>query len=165
MYQFIHDKTLKNKLTIKKLADYFSQSGIINPKRLGIILVGLQKYFKEDYISSLHILVPQFEGLFLEIAQHCGIDIVALDQKQGAISTRTKALSEYYLESEEFKKIFGEDFCRQLKFVLFEQMGYRLRHKIAHGEIAPEECNFPNATLIIYFYLVLLARVSTTAEK
>jgi hypothetical protein len=33
MYQFIHDKTLKNKLTIKKLADYFSQSGIINPKK------------------------------------------------------------------------------------------------------------------------------------
>lgn len=163
MYMLINDKAIKNKLDWKELNDYFSNSGIIDQDQLKIISVGLQKYFEKDYISTLHILVPQFEALFLKLAQKCGIDIIALDQKMDT-ATRTRTLSEYHLDSEEFKNLFGEDFCRQVKFILFELLGYKLRHKIAHGEIKPEECNSRNANLIIYLYLVLLSR-ATPIEK
>lgn len=149
----------KNKLTFKKLSDYFSKSKIIDSKKLEIILVGLERYFKKDYVSAMHILVPQFEAVLLDIAQRCGIDIVALDPKMDT-ATRTRVLSEHHLESSEFINLFGEDFCRQVKFILFEPLGYKIRHKIAHGEISPEACNFRNANLILYLYLVLLARVS-----
>lgn len=106
----------------------------------------------------MHILVPQFEAVFLDLSESCGIDIVALDQRLG-IATRTKTLSDRYLSSEEFVKIWGEDFCQQIKFVLFEPLGYKLRHKVAHGEILEEECNFQNVVLIIYFFLVLLGKI------
>jgi len=159
IYELIENKPNGNNLTTDALLDYFNNFRIIEEENLKIISVGLQKYFDRDYISSLHILVPQFESVFLKISESCGIDIVALDQKQG-IATRTKTLSEYYLDSEEFKKIWGEDFCRQIKFILFEQLGYKIRHKIAHGEITKEECNSQNTTLILYFYLVLLSRAS-----
>ena len=49
----------------------------------------------------------------------------------------------------EFK---GEDFCEQIKYVLFDPLGYKLRHKIAHGEIELAECNQLNTGLIIYFF-------------
>ena len=145
-------------LNLIDLKDYFSNSNLIPKENLEVILIGLDRYFTEDYVSCLHILVPQFEALILSIAQKCGINTITLNSKE--ISTRTSTLSMYHFESEEFQKIFGEDFCRQLKFVLFEELGYRLRHKIAHGEISLSECNFSNATLILYFYLVLLARIT-----
>ncbi len=154
IYELMENKPNENSLTVDALLDYFNNSKIIEEGNLKIISVGLQKYFDKDYISALHILVPQFESVFLKISERCGIDIVALDQKQG-ITTRTKTLSEYYLDSDEFKRVWGKDFCRQIKFILFEQLGYKIRHKIAHGEITKEECNFQNTTLILYLYLVL----------
>lgn len=163
IYELMKNKPNGNNLTIDSLLDYFNNSRIIEERNLKIISVGLKKYFDRDYISVLHILVPQFESIFLKISGRCGIDIVALDQKQG-IATRTKILSEYYLDSDEFKIVWGKDFCRQIKFILFEQLGYKLRHKIAHGEITKEECNFQNTTLILYLYLVLLSRVNIKSE-
>lgn len=153
-FMLIKDK----KLTLQNLDEYFTNSELFSPDQLKIIKVGLERYFKEDYISALHILVPQFESFFLEIAKRFGINVVALDTKVD-IATRTIILSENHLDSDEFKKIFGENFCRQIKFILFEPMGYKIRHKIAHGEIRFGECNFSNTTLIIYLYLVLLGRI------
>lgn len=164
MYMLINNDKAKNKLTFKKLSSYFSKSKVIDPKKLEIILVGLERYFKKDYISAMHILIPQFEAVLLDIAQRCGIDIVALDPKMDT-ATRTRVLSEHHLESSEFINLFGEDFCRQVKFILFEPLGYKLRHKIAHGEINPKECNFRNTNLIIYLFLVLLARVEIKNKK
>lgn len=147
-----------------QLSNYFSNSEIFEKENLDIILVGLEKYMEEDYVSALHVLVPQFEAVFLKLSEKMGIDIVALDQKRG-VSTRTKVLSENYLDSEGFTKVWGEDLCRQIKFILFEQMGYKLRHKIAHGEIKKNECNFGNTTLILYLYLVLIARIEVKHEN
>lgn len=154
----MNNKTSKNKLTFKKLSKYFQSRDIVSPEQMNIIDIGLKQYFKDDYTSALHILVPQFEALFLSVAQKCGIDTVAIDKKRD-LATRTAILSEHHLDSDEFKQSFGEDFCRQVKFILFEPLGYKLRHKIAHGEITSEECNYRNANLIVYLYLVLLARV------
>lgn len=148
----------KIKMNIESLSSYFEKTEILNDNNLNIIKQGLERYFKKDYISSLHILIPQFESAFLDVSEKCGIDIVALDQKLG-ISTRTKTLSDRYLSSKEFTDIWGEDYCQQIKFILFEQLGYKLRHKIAHGEIQKEECIFSNSTLIIYLFLVILGRV------
>jgi hypothetical protein len=164
IHEIMENNSNDNNLNIKNLSEYFSDSGIFEETNLKIILVGLQKYFDKDYISALHILVPQFENVFLKMSEELGIDIVALDQRQG-LSTRTRVLSEMHLDSEEFKKVWGEDFCRQLKFVLFEPMGYKIRHKVAHGEIQPSECNFENVTLVLYFYLVLLGRISKKANE
>ena len=164
LYMLINSKSPKNKLGLKELKDHFSNSGIMDSDQPKIISVGLQRYFEKDHVSALHILVPQFEGIFLGLAQKLGIDIVALDQKMD-IATRTKTLSDYHLDSEEFRNIFGEDFCKQIKFVLFEPLGYKLRHKIAHGEIKHIEFNFRNANLILYLYLVLISRSHTSEKK
>lgn len=153
-YMLIKDK----KITSRSLPKYFSQSKLFNYNQLKIITVGLKHYLKEDYVSALHILIPQFEAFLLSIAQQFQLNVVAHDKKGEDISTRTITLSETHLDDKEFNKVFGKNFCRQVKFVLFEQMGYKLRHKIAHGDIKVEECNFQNTTLVLYLYLYLLGR-------
>lgn len=156
--ELIANESNNNRLNLQELSKYFSESRLFDPDNLKIINIGLERYFSGDHVSAMHILVPQFEAVFLKLSEKLGIDIVALERDQ-ALSTRTKVLSESSLDSEAFKKVWGEDLCRQVKFILFEPMGFKLRHKIAHGEIDPEECNFQNSTLVLYLYLVLIARV------
>lgn len=164
MYMLINGNPYGKMMNIEEISDYFSKSELFTPNQLKIVLVGIKKYYEEDYISALHILVPQFESFLLSIAKQLGISTVALDTTVDT-ATRTKVLSERDFDSEDFIKIFGEDFCRQIKFVLFEPMGYKLRHKVAHGEIAPAECNFQNTTLVLYLYFVILGRVGIKKSK
>lgn len=140
----------------------FLESGKLIPEDdLKIIRTGMDAFFKEDYISALHILVPRLESLFLHLSKGLGIDTIGLNSGK-EISTQTKTLSETHLDSSAFKDVWGEDLCEQLNFVLFRPLGYKLRHKIAHGEITTKECNFSNATLVLYFYIVILSRVRRT---
>lgn len=141
----------------ENLSAYFKASGVFPERNLKIISVGLGRYFAEDFVSAIHILTPQFENVFLFISEKCGIDVIALDSGKD-ISTHTKTLSAGDLSSEPFQKVWGKDLCEQLKFTLFDPLGYKLRHKVAHGEIVLEECSSSVANLILYFYLVLAAR-------
>lgn len=156
MYILIHKNSPGENLTFEDVSEYFSNADL-NEKNLKIIIIGIQKYFEEDYVSAMHILVPQFESFLLNIAQKEGLNVIALDRKKD-LATKKITLSDHHLDSDEFKNLFGVDFCQQIKFILFDPLGYKIRHKIAHGEITPGECNFQNTTLIFYLYLVLLTK-------
>jgi hypothetical protein len=112
----------------------------------------------------LHILIPKLEALFLNLSEKLGIDVIGLNREK-EISTQTKTLSETHLDSPAFKNVWGEDLCEQLNFVLFRPLGYKLRHKVAHGEILFGECNYSSATLILFFYIMLLARIKRNTPK
>lgn len=155
LFQELKEKKGLNKESFIK---YLKDTKIFPEDFLIIMEVGIERYFAGDYISALHIFIPQFESVFLSLSEKLGIDIVALNQT-AEISTRTKVLSDRHLSSESFVKVWGEDLCKQVEFILFEPMGYKLRHRIAHGEIRAEECNLANTTLMLYLFLVLSARI------
>jgi len=148
----------------ESLLIYLRSKGIFPENNLGVIAIGVSRYFVQDYVSALHILTPQFENVFLFISERLGIDIVALNRGK-EVSTQLKTLSAEHLGSETFQSKWGRDFCEQIKFVLFEPLGYMLRHKIAHGQITKEECTPQMANLILYFYLVLAARIGTKEQQ
>ncbi len=157
--------SLKEKgLDKENFISYLRSSGIFPENNLKLIEVGIDKYLNNDYVSAIHILIPQFEGVFLYISEKLGIDIVSLNRGK-EISTQIKTLSSEYLSSEKFQNKWGRDFCEQIKFVLFEPLGYTLRHKVAHGQISIQECNLSNSNLILYFFLVLAGRVGVKFEN
>lgn len=143
----------------KNLAAYLESKKIFPKNNLDIISTGINRYFANDYISALHILIPQFENVFLSISEKLGVDIVALNSGKD-ISTRLKILSAEYLNSEIFQIKWHRDFCEQIKFVLFDPLGYMLRHKVAHGQITTKECTLQMTNLILYFFLVLASRIN-----
>jgi hypothetical protein len=146
------------KLNPKDLIIQFKNKNLISEGDLEIIRNGIEAYFEKNYVSALHILVPKLESLFLNLSEKLGVDIISLNSGK-EISTKTRTLSEFHLDSPAFKKVWGEDLCEQLNFVLFRPLGYKLRHKIAHGEINIDECNCSNASLILFFYITLLFRI------
>lgn len=165
----IFDKIMDEKLNIQNLSEYFKSKNIFNEKFLKILNVAIERFFDGDYISTLHILVPKFEKVFLDLTQVIGenIDTIASriqEREKDKIWTQDKILSEVFLKNEDVKKIWGEDFCEQIIFVFLSQLGYKLRHKIAHGYSKLEELNFQNSILVLYLYLVLAARIKKTEK-
>ena len=147
-------------LDSNKFYEYLNKSNIFTDNSLSIIKIGIDRYFTDDYISAIHILIPQFENAFLRISETFGVDIIALNQST-EVSTRTRVLSENLLSKQELQNLWGPDFCEQIKFVLLDPLGYKLRHKVAHGEISLEECNKNNIELLLYFYIVLINKISS----
>ena len=142
----------------ESLVAYLRGRGTFPENNLAIIATGINRYFAHDYVSALHILIPQFENVFLFISERLGIDIIALNRGKD-ISTQLKTLSVEHLNSEAFQNKWHRDFCEQIKFVLFEPLGYVLRHKIAHGQITVAECTPQMTNLVLFFFLVLAARI------
>jgi|694.fasta_scaffold31648_5 hypothetical protein len=158
MYMLVYGNKYGEKLLFKDVKQYFSSSNHLSKERNQIVSQGIKCYLKKDYVSAIHILVPQFEGFLIDVVKSRGFNTVALDNTD-LTATRTFTLSERDFDSEFFKNLLGEDFCMQCKFILFEQMGFRLRHKIAHGEVHLSECNFMNTTLILFLYLAVIAKL------
>ena len=155
----------RKQMDAQELYEYIEQQKTFDPRSLPIIKIGVERYFSSDYVSAIHILVPQFESTFLRLSKRLGIDVIAMKTGSGTdISTATRTLSEKHLDSVEFTKVWGEDFCEQIKQALFEPLGGKLRHKVAHGEINPNECIQENVELILYFFLVLSGRIERKQE-
>lgn len=166
----IFNKIMDEKLNIQNLSEYFKSKGIFREDFLKILDVAIERFFNGDYISTLHILVPKFEKVFLDLTQVIGknADIITSRTQKGEkdkVWTQDKTLGEDFLKNEDVRKIWGEDFCEQIIFVFLSQIGYKLRHKIAHGYSKLDELNFQNSVLVFYFYLVLAARIKKAENK
>lgn len=157
-------KPIFNELINKKwldktsLMNFLTKKNLFDKNSVGIIETGIERYFNSDYISALHILVPQLERFFMHLSQLLGLDITSL-MEDDDIAIQNKILSIWHLDSDEFINVWGIDLCQHLKYVFYDQLGYKLRHKIAHGEIDYAECNFDNATLVVYFFIALVSRI------
>ncbi len=148
----------KKGLTADTLYKYLEEKHTFPKDSLPIIKIGLERYFSNDFVSSIHILIPQFENVLLQISEKLGFDIIALNRSAKA-STSTRVMSEILLSDEKFQKSWGRDFCEQVKYVLLSPLGFKLRHKVAHGEITLEECNQMTNELIIHLMLILAGRI------
>lgn len=159
----IFHEIMDEKLNTVNLIDYFRSKEIFSKDFLSFFYVAIERFFSGDYVSTLHILVPQFESVFLNLTQkldkNANVVIAKVqDGEKEKIWTQDKTLSEDFLRSENIKKIWGEDFCEQIIFVFLSQLGLKLRHKVAHGYAKPEECNFSNSVLVLYFFLVFATK-------
>lgn len=165
----IFARLMECKMTAEQLANYLESKKIFSEDTSKIIRAGIERFFAEDYVSALHILVPRFEGAFLDLTELISdVDIVASRKQNGSsdqVWTQDRTLGEHFLKDEDVRKVWGEDFCEQLIFTFFSSLGKKLRHKIAHGYSETKELNFGNCVLVLYFFLVIAARANDKQKK
>jgi hypothetical protein len=94
--------------------------------------------------------------VFVRVSGNLGIDIIRLGRSDP--TTGSKVMSEDLLDAPETHAVWSKDFCDQIKFVMLLKYGYRLRHRVAHGQITPAECNHYNVSLV----LSMLMRIAVT---
>ncbi|SET46197.1 protein of unknown function [Natronincola peptidivorans] len=108
-------------------------------------LKGLYEGFKGNFMTAIHLLMPQIEHSFREFARMCG-DVVITFEADG--KEQYKSLNSIF-ELPNFVEAYDEDLLFDLKSLLTEKYGSNMRNKFAHGLLSYDEAS---SSLALYVW-------------
>ncbi|MGH8470529.1 MAG: DUF4209 domain-containing protein [Gammaproteobacteria bacterium] len=121
--------TLEHRLREVELIAVASQSPVVPPGREHFVGKALFAGFERDFVTSIHLLVPQVEHMVRWHLKSRLIKTTSLDANGIENEVGLSAL----LEKSEVCEIFGEDLMFELKAVFADPFGPNLRNEVAHG--------------------------------
>lgn len=151
----IRDKFVIDKSMVEFLV---KDNPIIPDGRERIFQSGLYIFLNGDYYEALHILAPQVENLFRNIAREVGGLTVTLE-KDG--SSMEKVLSSI-LSLPELVDCYDNDILFTFRGLLNEQAGANIRNEIAHGIISEYACS---TGVCLYFGVAVIKLLSLTSAS
>ena len=151
----IRDKFVIDKSMVEFLV---KDNPIIPDGRERIFQSGLYMFLNGDYYEALHILAPQVENLFRNIAREVGGVTVTLE-KDG--SSMEKVLSSI-LSLPELVDCYDNDILFTFRGLLNEQAGANIRNEIAHGIISEYACS---TGVCLYFGVAVIKLLSLTSAS
>lgn len=151
----IRDKFVIDKSMVEFLV---KDNPIIPDGRERIFQSGLYMFLNGDYYEALHILAPQVENLFRNIAREVGGLTVTLE-KDG--SSMEKVLSSI-LSLPELVDCYDNDILFTFRGLLNEQAGANIRNEIAHGIISEYACSTGDC---LYFGVAVIKLLSLTSAS
>lgn len=151
----IRDKFVIDKSMVEFLV---KDNPIIPDGRERIFQSGLYMFLNGDYYEALHILAPQVENLFRNIAREVGGLTVTLE-KDG--SSMGKVLSSI-LSLPELVDCYDNDILFTFRGLLNEQAGANIRNEIAHGIISEYACS---TGVCLYFGVAVIKLLSLTSAS
>lgn len=151
----IRDKFVIDKSMVEFLV---KDNPIIPDGRERIFQSGLYMFLNGDYYEALHILAPQVENLFRNIAREVGGLTVTLE-KDG--SSMKKVLSSI-LSLPELVDCYDNDILFTFRGLLNEQAGANIRNEIAHGIISEYACS---TGVCLYFGVAVIKLLSLTSAS
>jgi hypothetical protein len=131
-------ETIQQEHRIKEM-DFYSvvkQSPIVPEGRERLIAKALFAGYDNDFVTALHLLIPQIEHLVRFHLKQAGVKTSNLD-KNGIETENSLNTS---MENSEVDTIFGEDLAFELKALFCDAFGPNLRNELAHGLLGYEEC-------------------------
>ncbi len=138
-------------LDSSSLVQHLARSPFIEPDVLDVIAVGVQRYFEQDYVSALHVLVPKLEETLRRTISKLG----ASTTSQGSDGfTREKPLDEV-LKTPQLKDLLGKRVLFYYEYMLNHQLGENLRNDVAHGLMSRDRCTKNLTERVIHLYLIL----------
>ncbi|AKG05316.1 hypothetical protein AAV35_011375 [Salimicrobium jeotgali] len=138
-------------LQAEDIMQFLNEWDLLDVRNELIINQGVKNYFGGDYISALHILVPQLEATIRNMFAKAGYATTVI--RPGVVQFE-QTFNEF-INREDVKQVLGDDLQQYINFVLVNQLGLNLSNSIAHGLISPEHLNRYNTILVIHIYLCL----------
>lgn len=132
------------------LVNLLRRGGLVDKDTLETISVGFDRYFAGDYVSALHILVPQLEDVLRGFLVPLGVATTSV--REGL--TREKPLDEV-LRTPKLRAVLGEDLAVFLEMLFTDQRGANMRNEAAHGLIKAKDCTRDRLHYVIFCYITL----------
>ena len=137
----------------------------IPENRKEIVATGLMRYFCGDFVSALHILVPQLENSLRHILNLAGDDTSKINQdmtqEMRSLSMMLNTNGEYRNKLEE---LLGEAIIFEIDNLFNHRAGPSLRHKLLHGLCTDDDfkgCMVSYACWFIFRFCYLGLRKNT----
>lgn len=141
----------KFNLSASEIVNYLYESPIFDEGRKEFFVRGIDTFMNEDFLVSLHLLIPQLEALIRNLAEKIGIPILKPSRSGGFYY---KTLGEL-LREDGIIEVLGDDMCLYLRVLLTDPRGWNLRNDVAHGISKPERFNQITADRIFHALLCL----------
>ncbi len=127
------------------ITDFLLKSGWMSRDRIEIIRVAMQRYVEGDFVSTVHVLTPQIEGLIRDLVGHLRARTTR-PSRDG--TTQYRALDDL-LRDPKLLELLGSDLAENLRIILTEQIGLNIRNDVAHGVPPCWEYSDPTVLLLI----------------
>ena len=151
----------KFSLSAQSIVDYLFLSPFFVEDKRTIIKKGIQAYLEEDFITAIHLLIPQIEASIRKMAELSGIPILKRN-RNGAMQYK---LLDELLRDERMVEMLGTDMAHYLKVILTDLRGWNLRNTVCHGMIPEQDFGYGKADRIVHSLLCLaLYRLSDTKD-
>lgn len=132
---------LEHRLREVDFIELARHSPIVPKERSGLFGKALFAGFERDFVTALHLLVPQIEHLVRVHLKQAGVKTTNLDkdgiQNENGMST--------LMDLPETEQVFGKDLAFELKSLFCDAFGPNLRNELAHGLLDEDACHSPFA--------------------
>jgi len=149
----------KLSIGVDDILNFIESSPIISKDRLIIIKKGLEAYFSNDFITAVHLIIPQIEEAVRNIVEYAGGNVLK-PSRGGGFHLRT---FDDILRDELVKDVFGEDLADYFKILFTDQRGWNMRNNVCHGMASPDVFNHQTADRVLHA-LLCLGLVQETTE-
>lgn len=132
---------LEHRLREADFLELARHSPIVPKERAGLFGKALFAGYERDFVTALHLLIPQIEHLVRVHLKQAGAKTANLDkdgiQNENGMST--------LMDLPEAEQVFGKDLAFELKSLFCDAFGPNLRNELAHGLLDEDGCHSPFA--------------------
>lgn len=132
---------LEHRLREADFVGLANQSPIVPKGRAGLFGKALFAGYDRDFVSALHLLIPQIEHMVRVHLKQAGAKTTNLDkdgiENENGMST--------LMDLPEAEQVFGKDLAFELKTLFCDAFGPNLRNELAHGLLDEDACHSPYA--------------------
>jgi len=150
-YMHVFNMLIQDKnLNAESIASYIFNSALVNDDRKPLLEKAFERYFTEDHVCSVHILVFQIEGILRDILEKLDRPTTTIKRD----STMESSLDSI-LRNSPMREFLTEDFAMFLQIMLSDPEYLNLRNEIAHGLYKYKSYTKPTSELLIIILLRL----------
>ena len=127
---------LEHRLREVDFINLANQSPIVPPGRERLFGMALFAGYDYDFVTALHLLVPQIENMVRFHLKCAGVKTTTLDSKGIETENGLSTL----MDLPECETIFGEDLTFEIQALFCDAFGPNLRNELAHGLLDDRAC-------------------------
>jgi GTPase SAR1 family protein len=120
-----------------------------------LISHGIERHFAKDYVSSIHILIPQVEATLRDLLSSKGFKPLQIKEKDNVMDLELGKM----LTKEDTKRLLKEDFRKYLYVKFADQKGMNLRNGVSHRLLPYAEFEHANSLATILAILLITERL------
>jgi len=144
------DLEKEGRISANDIIDFLTSIGLHDEEQIEFIKSGINDHFNENYIGSIHTLIPQIEGTLRVLLKQRGIltlkqyEETIMDKELGGILSVTAV-----------KEFLGNNIIEFLKVKFTEYDGINFRNDVSHALRPFRDFNHTNSFSLIHIIMIL----------
>jgi hypothetical protein len=147
----MHKLLEEEKLSVEEILQFIKESPTVEPDRYEIIRLGLEAYFKGDYIVTIHLLIPQIENAVRNLLVMHGGNVYKPNKNGG----NDLKIFDVLLREPSVRNALTEEIAEYFRILFTDSKGWNLRNDVCHGMLRNVDFNFKNANRVIHALLYI----------